>query len=115
MADAFLDKYFFRVTNVNLNPVCNDGNIINPADTSLPCRFCIVGFNPPTLVTQAVPLSCLSEDKSYSELFIAFWNFDEKWEEPTKQTIEDKSGNGYIMYKGTPADAEPNEPFKLPG
>ena len=116
MADAFLDRYFFRLSNVNLNPICTDGNIINPADTSLPCRFCIVGFNPPlTPVGVAAPLSCLSEDKSYSELFIAFWNFDEKWEEPTKQTIEDKSGNGYIMYKGTPADAEPNEPFKLPG
>jgi hypothetical protein len=47
-------------------------------------------------------------------MFIAYWDFDEKWEEPTKQTIEDKSGNGYVMYKGTPADAEPNEPFKLP-
>jgi|LauGreDrversion4_2_1035121.scaffolds.fasta_scaffold72621_3 hypothetical protein len=115
MADAFLDKYFFRViSNTNVNPTCIDGNIINPADATLPCRFCIVGFNPPTTVT-TVPLSCLSEDKKYSDLFIAFWDFDEKWKEPTKQTIEDKSGNGYIMYKGTPADAEPNEPLKLPG
>lgn len=51
MADAFLDKYFFRVTNVNTNPVCTDGNIVNPSDATLPCRFCIVGFNPPTLVS----------------------------------------------------------------
>ncbi len=84
MADAFLDRYFFRLTNVNVNPTCIDANIINPADATLPCRFCIVGFNPPTTVGTAVPLSCLSEPKKYSDLFIAFWDFDEKWDLPTK-------------------------------
>jgi hypothetical protein len=114
MQDAFLDKYFFRNPNTNSNPICVEGNIIEPNDAILPCRFCIVGLNPPTAVTESTTLSCLSEDKTYKQMFIAYWNFDEKWEEPTKQTIEDKSGNGYVMYKGTPADAEPNEPFKLP-
>ncbi len=82
MADAFLDRYFFRV--INVNPVCNDGNIINPADAVLPCKFCIVGFKPSIVLLDAVPLSCLSVDKSFKDMFIAFWNFDEKWQEPTK-------------------------------
>lgn len=79
MADAFLDKYFFRVVNVNSNPVCTDGNIIDPADLTIPCRFCIVGFNPSTVVADSVPLNCLSEEKSYQDMFIAHWDFDEKW------------------------------------
>lgn len=113
MSDTFLDKYFFRATG---NPTCVEGNIVDVTNPAiLPCKFCIINGNPSTIVNDpTTTVSCLSEDKTYNQLFIAFWNFDEKWEEPTKQTIEDRSGNGYIMYKGTPADAEPNEPFKLP-
>jgi hypothetical protein len=78
MGDSFLDRYFFRVINPANNPTCIDGNIIEPTDLTLPCKFCIVGFNPPTEVTATVPLYCLSEDKPYSDMFIAFWNFDDK-------------------------------------
>jgi hypothetical protein len=47
-------------------------------------------------------------------MFIAFWNFDDKLADVTKQSIDDKSGNGFTLYKGSPSDTEPNEPFKLP-
>ena len=48
-------------------------------------------------------------------MFIAFWNFDEKTADIQKQTIDDKSGTGFILYRGTPVDTEVTEPFKLPG
>lgn len=56
----------------------------------------------------------MSEDKTYKQMFIAFWNFDEVTSDVRKQSIEDKSGNGYVLYRGTPTDSEPTEPFKLP-
>ena len=115
MMDAYLDKYFFRVLNPNSNPTCIDAAITEPTDLTLPCKFCIIGFNPPTDKTATTPLYCMSTEKTYSEMFIAFWNFDETTADIRKQSIDDKSGNGYILYRGTPADTEPNEPFKLPG
>ena len=78
MMDTFLDMYFFRVINPNSNPTCIDATITNPTDYKLPCRFCIVGFNPPTDMSATVPLYSLSEEKTYNDLLIAFWNFDEK-------------------------------------
>jgi hypothetical protein len=62
----------------------------------------------------STPLYCMSEDKTYKQMFIAFWNFDEVTSDVRKQSIEDKSGNGYVLYRGTPTDSEPTEPFKLP-
>ena len=56
----------------------------------------------------------MSEDKTYKQIFIAFWNFDEVTSDFRKQSIEDKSGNGYVLYRGTPTDSEPTELFKLP-
>jgi hypothetical protein len=75
--DSFLDRYFFRVSIPSNNPTCIDG-VIEPSVLTLPCRFCIVGFNPPTDLFATVPLYCLSEEKPYRTMFIAFWNFDEK-------------------------------------
>ena len=111
MLDAFLDKYFFRATN---NPTCVDSVITEPTDFNLPCKFCIVGFNPPTDLYAMTPLYCLSEQKTHKQMFIAFWNFDEVTSDIRKQSIEDKSGNGYVLYRGTPTDSEATEPFKLP-
>jgi len=48
MLDSFLDKYFFRVINPSNNPTCVESVITEPTDLTIPCRFCIVGFNPPT-------------------------------------------------------------------
>jgi len=114
MLDSFLDKYFFRVINPANNPTCVESVITEPTDLTLPCRFCIVGFNPPTDPFASTPLYCMSEDKTYKQMFIAFWNFDEVTSDVRKQSIEDKSGNGYVLYRGTPTDSEPTEPFKLP-
>lgn len=114
MLDSFLDKYFFRVINPANNPTCVESVITEPTDLTLPCRFCVVGFNPPTDPFASTPLYCMSEDKTYKQMFIAFWNFDEVTSDVRKQSIEDKSGNGYVLYRGTPTDSEPTEPFKLP-
>ena len=65
MIDTFLDKYFFRVINPNSNPTCNDAVVTDPLGMVIPCKFCIVGFNPPTDPATSVPLNCMSTEKSY--------------------------------------------------
>lgn len=62
-ADAFLDKYFFRSTGTI---TCTNGVISGVNPMTLPCKYCIVGNNPPTSFTTATTLSCLSEDKTLS-------------------------------------------------
>lgn len=115
MGDYFLDRYFFRVPSSLASPTCTDGAITGLAsgNLNLPCKYCIVGFNPTTNLATAQPLSCLSEDKSLQQMFIAYWDFNDA--PVTQQYFEDKTGNGYHLYKGTPIDIEPNEPFKVQG
>jgi|LauGreDrversion4_2_1035121.scaffolds.fasta_scaffold909542_2 hypothetical protein len=38
-------------------------------------------------------------------MYIAYWNFDDL---AVTQYIDDKSGNGYYLYRGTPSDIAPN-------
>lgn len=45
-------------------------------------------------------------------MFIAYWDFNDA---NTQQFIDDKTGNGYVLYKGSPTDSEPNEPFRISG
>jgi hypothetical protein len=95
-ADSFLDKFFFRSTGAI---ACTNGVISGSNPMILPCKYCIVGNNPPTSLSAATTLSCLSEDKTLSQMFIAYWDFNEP---KTQQFIDDQTGNGYVLYKGTP-------------
>lgn len=78
MGDLFLDKYFFRISSALSSPTCTDGVITGTIPLNLPCRMCVVGFNPPTALTAATTLSCLSEDKTYQQMFIAYWDFNDQ-------------------------------------
>jgi hypothetical protein len=76
MGDYFLDRYFFRVSSSLSSPTCTDGQITGGVVGTVPCRMCVVGFNPPTGLSTATTLSCLSEDKTLRQMFIAYWDFN---------------------------------------
>lgn len=77
MGDNFLDRYFFRLSSSLGQPTCTDGVITGSNPGIVPCKMCIVGFNPPTNLAAATTLSCLSQDKSLQQMFIAFWDFND--------------------------------------
>ena len=77
MGDFFLDRYFFRLTQAMGTPVCTDSIITGNNPGTLPCKLCVVGLNPPTSFTAATTLTCLSTDKALTDMFIAFWDFND--------------------------------------
>jgi hypothetical protein len=110
--DNFIENYFFRFNSPATGPTCTDSVIGGTPAQGYPCRFCTVGLNPQTSLTMPTTLYCLSESKTQKQMYIAYWDFNDV---STKQYIDDKTGYGFVLYKGTPTDSEPNEPFRIPG
>lgn len=112
--DLYLDKYFFRIASSSASPVCTPGTITNTQPDLVPCKFCVVGYNPPTGFTTATTLTCLPQTMTVPQMYIAYWDFNDPTVPATQKSIPDSTGNGYQLYKGSPSVVS-NDPFRIWG